>query len=283
MKQDWLWLFLKGLAMGAADVVPGVSGGTIALITGIYERLVGALSRLDIRQPFKSIDWRLFVPLGLGIVVAVLLFANVIHGALENFPGQTYAFFFGLILVSAWLVWQKITSPPAFAGTSPWKRRGDVSSFGAIAMGIVFAYLFVGLNPLESDHSLLTVFLSGAVAIMAMMLPGISGSFLLLFLGQYEFILNAVRGLVLPVLIVFVLGIAAGVLVFSRVLKHLMQKHRSLTMAFLVGMMLGSLRLPYREIVAAGTSLISVIAFVVIGFAGVLLLERLAQSLYDRS
>ena len=263
--KDYFGLYLKGMAMGAADVVPGVSGGTVALIVGVYERLLQSINKIDIRRLFSTIDFEFFLPLGAGIGTSLFVFAGVIHSALTFFPGQTYAFFLGLIVVSAWLVWQGI-------------ERKDAQAIMALILGVIAAYVFVGLNPIEGSHSLPIVFGSGFIAIIAMMLPGISGSFLLLLLGQYEYVLGAVRSLNIGVLVVFSVGCLAGVFAFSRILEYLMTQYRAVTLSFLVGMMVGSLRLPYQEILNSQISLWNVVVYVLVGSAVVWSIEKMGRN-----
>ena len=173
-----LIIFLKGLFMGAADIIPGVSGGTIALITGIYERLINAISRINLKfilfflrgdferskKNFKEIDFPLFIPLLLGIVVAIFTLSKVILFFLTAYTPFMYAFFFGLILASAIFIY---------------KHTGELSlkNILFIIIGFLFAFLFLGLNVIQINHSLPVVFISGAIAICAMILPGISGAF----------------------------------------------------------------------------------------------------------
>jgi putative membrane protein len=263
--QNWILIFFKGAGMGIADLIPGVSGGTVALITGIYERIVTNLGALSFKNFWRTIDWKLFLPLAAGAGSAILLFSNLMHWLLEKFPGQTYALFFGLILVSAWLMIKELKS-----------SRG----LGlAMLVGVALAYWFSGLRAIETDHSLITLFLSGMVAIMAMLLPGVSGSFLLLLLGQYEYVLNAVRTFDWPVVLVFWSGCVMGIISFSRLLKYLVSHHRLLTLGFLTGLMIGSLRLPYTVIRAAETEVGAALFFALLGIGLVLGIEGAAAKL----
>ncbi|MEX0649933.1 MAG: DUF368 domain-containing protein [Candidatus Andersenbacteria bacterium] len=262
MDKAWKTYF-KGIIMGAADVVPGVSGGTMALILGIYEKLLGAIADVRLRHPIKTINWSFFIPLGLGIGTSILLLSRIVHIALEQYSGPTFAFFFGLIAVSGYILFRKL------------KRKGAGEAI-ALLIGAICAYLFVGLNPIEGIHTLPVIFFSGMVAIMAMILPGISGSFLLLFLGQYEYVLTAIKNWEFATLIVFSLGCAVGLFSFAHFLKRLLATYESLTLAFLIGVIIGSLRLAVHEITAADTSLVLVVIFAVLGFLAVLGLEQLA-------
>ncbi len=273
-------IFLRGLFMGTADVIPGVSGGTIALITGIYERLIHAISRIDFRfilylfegdfkrfkqNALEEIDYELFIPLFLGIGLAILTMSKVISFLLTNYPAVTFAFFFGLILSSAIFVYNHVDEL-------------NIKNFASLVIGFIFAIIFVGLNPIQANHTLPIIFLSGAIAICAMILPGISGAFVLLLLNQYEYMINALNNLQLVEIITFMIGALVGILSFSRVLDYLLTHHKSITMAFLVGLMIGTLRLPYERIVVSMESPVSIIIAAVIGFAIVFILEKRFES-----
>lgn len=250
---DSLVIFLKGLFMGSADIIPGVSGGTIALITGIYERLVGGISKISFsfvnplikgdfsgfKKAFREeIDYEFFIPLLSGIGLAFLLLSKVILILLNNFRAYTFSFFLGLILASAYFVYKE-------------KEGVTIKTFISLVVGIVFGALFVGfvaLDPSRANHSLIVIFFSGLIAICAMILPGISGSFVLLLLGQYEYMLGSLNKLVLSDIIVFITGAAIGILSFSKLLNYLLDHYKTITMSFLVGLMVGTLRLPLTEI-----------------------------------
>jgi putative membrane protein len=269
-------IFLRGLFMGSADIIPGVSGGTIALITGIYERLIHAISRIDFRfilylfkgdfKRFKQsvvqeIDFALFIPLLLGISIAVLTMSKVISFLLVAYPAATFAFFFGLIFASAIFVYKHVDEL-------------NVKNIAFLIIGFIFAIIFVGLNPIQANHSLPIIFISGAIAICAMILPGISGAFMLLLLNQYEYMINALNHLQFSEIITFCMGALIGILSFSRFLNYLLTHHKSVTMAFLVGLMIGTLRLPYEKIVGSVESPVVIVVVAAIGFILVFLLER---------
>ena len=278
--KEKLLIFLRGMFMGIADVIPGVSGGTVALITGIYERLILAIRGLNVRflvhflkgdrekakQSLLSMDLRLLVPLMLGIAAAFLAFSRVISFMLEFYPANTYAFFFGLILASAGFVYRHVGSI-------------DYRAVISALLGFLFAFLFTGLGTLQASHSLPVIFFSGAISICAMMLPGISGAFILLFLGQYEYMLGALLSLDIPVIAVFALGALAGLVSIVRVLGYLLKRHKSVTMAFLIGLMLGALRLPYQNIADSTFSLPLVVITGAAGFFIVIGMEKAAESL----
>lgn len=273
--KEHLLMFLRGLIMGIADIIPGVSAGTMALITGIYERLVGAIDginrffvkhlfKLEFRKAcrnFKKIDFALFVPVLLGIAVALFSLAHIMDYLLVEWTSITYAFFFGLILASAVFVFHK---------TDKNRSRG----FFYLIIGFIFAFWFVGLKALEANHSLPILFLSAMVAICATMLPGISGAFMMVLLNQYETVIASLKNLWFDNLLALVLGALVGVLAFSKLLNFLLKKHRSETMFFLVGLMLGSLRLPYDKILVAGNHYLFALIAVVIGFLIVFFLEK---------
>ncbi len=275
--EDFFLIFIRGLFMGTADIMPGVSGGTIALITGIYERLVHSISKINFKfiKPFlkgdmslswkilkEEVDFSLFIPLGLGIGLAIISMAQVMSFMLENYTAFTYAFFSGLILASAYIVYKEIDGI-------------CVKGFISLLAGLIGAFLFVGLNPIQANHSLPIIFLSGLLAICAMILPGISGAFVLLLLNQYEYMLNALNNVSLPDIFAFGAGAALGIVVFSRVLDYLLRNYESFTMAFLVGLMLGTLRLPYQKLeITDSGSLLPLLIIGLVGFGLVMVLEK---------
>ena len=275
--KEFLTIFLKGIFMGSADIIPGVSGGTIALITGIYERLVHAISSINFTfvkpllkgnmSEFKSkllyeIDFALFIPLILGIGIAFLTLAKVITYLLVNQTAYTFSFFLGLILASAYILYTKLDGL-------------NIKLIIATIIGIILAYVFVGLNPIAANHSLPVLFVSGLIAICAMILPGISGSFLLLLLGQYQYMLNALNNLNIVEILVFIVGAVIGILGFSKILNYLLENHESLTMAFLIGIMLGSLRLPVIKVTTTlNGSWILCIVLAIIAIVLIVVMER---------
>ena len=276
--KEGLLIFLRGLFMGMADVIPGVSGGTVALITGIYERLIFAIKGLNVRfllyllkgdlpkakKSFLDIDFGFLIPLGIGVGTAFLIFSRVIKFLLDFYPANTYAFFFGLILASAGFVYKHVSGI---------NRKTVVSAI----CGATFAFLFIGLETLQASHSLPVIFFSGMIAICAMILPGISGAFILLFLGQYEFMLAALHTMDSTLIAVFMAGALAGLIIMVRVMGYLLRKHKSVTMAFLVGLMLGALRLPYQNVVSSAFSLPFVLVSAIVGFFLVVILEKLGS------
>ncbi len=265
--------------MGSADIVPGVSGGTIALITGIYGHLVEAISRINfgfIKPLFKGdlkgfwiqlldeVDFKFFIPLVLGIGVAFLTLAKVVTFCMDVYPAWTYSFFLGLIIASAVILFKKL-------------NKISLKNVLFAALGCVLTYIFVSLNPIAANHSMIILFFSGMIAICAMILPGISGSFLLLLLGQYKYMLEALHSLRLTEIIVFVVGALIGILGFSKILNYLLKNHEEVTMAFLIGVMLGSLKVPGVEIINSVSmnfaGLFPCLIVAVIGFALIIILE----------
>ena len=242
--------------MGFADVIPGVSGGTMALITGIYEELIGAIESFDpkialdlvrgkfgdFREGLKDIEYGFLAPLVLGIGLALLAGSQIVRYLLEHFPPYTYSFFFGLILASAFLLYFEVPEVRFTALLS--------SLIGAFA-----AIMIIGVSGGNFGHGLPFIFLAGAIAICAMILPGISGAFILLLLGQYEYILDAIGGVpaTLPTLAVFITGAAAGVISFSRLLSFALERWRSETLGFLIGLMIGALRKPFEVLLESAS------------------------------
>ena len=275
--KEIILIFLKGLFMGSADIVPGVSGGTIALITGIYERLISAISsiRFSFLKPLlkgnftdfkekliEEIDFELFIPLILGIGIAFISLAKVISYLLDTQTAYTFSFFLGLILASAYILYAKLDN-------------FNIKLIIISIIGIILSYIFVGLNPIATNHSLVVIFISGLIAICAMILPGISGSFLLLLLGQYQYMLNALNSRNLIEIFVFGIGAVIGILGFSKLLNYLLERYESATMAFLIGIMVGTLRLPVMKITATiQGSWIPCIILALIAFALIILLEK---------
>ena len=230
----------RGMCMGAADVVPGVSGGTMAFILGIYGELIEAirsvnarfirsLLSLRLREAMDMVPWRFLGALVLGILIAVFSLARLLAWLLENQPVFIWSFFFGLILASILTVGRNL-------------GRWNVSAVIWAALGTTGAYFLVGLVPVNTPEAPWFLFLSGAIAICAMILPGISGSFILVLLGKYHFVLAAVNERNVFVLAVVVAGALFGILSFSRLLSWLLKKHHDMAVALLLGLMLGSLR-----------------------------------------
>jgi len=298
--QDYFVIGLKGMAMGAADVVPGVSGGTIAFISGIYEELLSTISNVNlsllktlktsgIKAAWKQLNGSFLTALFLGIFVSIVSLAKVIKHLLESQPILLWSFFFGLVLASIIYIAKQITD---------WNFK----AFLVLIIGAVLAYFITTLNPLVSENSSsLFVFLAGAIAICAMILPGISGSFILVLLGAYKPVLEAINNRDFKTILVFMAGAVVGLLTFSRVLKWLFKNHKNLTLALLTGFIIGSLNKiwPWKETLTwrinsrgvevpfnqqsispfsfdEDPQLIMAIAFAVLGFVLILGMEKLA-------
>jgi len=247
LKVDF-WLFLKGVLMGAADVVPGVSGGTIAFITGIYEHLLLSLQSIlpalvelikkrNFSSFWKRINGAFLMTLFSGILLSVLILAKLIIYLLINHPIPLWSFFFGLIVASVSIVGKQI---------SEWNIR----LFVFIVAGALIAYFLSQLSPASVEHNYLNAFLSGLVAICAMILPGISGSFILVMLGTYSFILGAIKDFDVIVLAIFALGCLIGLLSIANVLVWAFSRFRNMTLALLTGFMIGALTKvwPWKEV-----------------------------------
>ncbi|GAB3462547.1 DUF368 domain-containing protein [Azotobacter salinestris] len=244
-----LLLFLKGAAMGAADVVPGVSGGTVAFITGIYDELLHSIGRLPdalplllrgrVAEAWQRANATFLLILLSGILGSVFSLARLITWLLEHQPIPLWSFFFGLILVSSWLVGREIS-------------RWSWPSWLSLVVGASLAWWITVSAPMQWGHDPLSLFFAGAIAICAMILPGISGSFLLVLMGLYGFVLDAVKGFDLSVLLVFAAGCACGLLSFARLLSWMLDNIRNLTLTFLTGLMIGSLNKvwPWKQTLA---------------------------------
>ena len=233
-------ILMRGLAMGAADIVPGVSGGTVAFITGIYPRLLNSLRSFDMQclrllwardigAAWRHVDGGFLAWLLTGILISVFTLARLLGYLLQHYPEPLWAFFFGLILASALLLYGQM-------------NRREWLHLGALAAGAAVA-LWVALSPRSElfASGYVAVFLAGFIAVCAMILPGISGSFILVLLGMYPLVLAAVNGLDIPFLVVLVGGAACGLLCFSRVLHWLLSRYRDVTVALLTGFLFGSL------------------------------------------
>jgi len=236
---DSLLLGLKGMAMGAADIVPGVSGGTIAFITGIYEELITSLNNINFRaimilrkDGLKSfwnhINGNFFIFLLAGIAISLVSLVRIVTYLLENEPVLIWSFFFGLIIASIVLIGKRVNY---------WR----LTTIVAILVGTVFALWISSIQTIANVDANWYIFLSGAIAICAMILPGISGSFILLLMGSYHMILNGLKNLDLLVIGLFGSGCVVGLISFSRLLKYLFNKFHDQTVALLTGFMIGSL------------------------------------------
>jgi putative membrane protein len=260
-KKSFIGLVARGLGMGAADVVPGVSGGTIAFITGIYEEFLETISNLNFglikiwrKEGFKAMwekmNGRFLLAIFLGVGISVVSLAKILEYLLENHDILLWSFFFGLILASVWLVGKSID-------------KWNVLNISGLILGAVTAYIITITSPASGSESLLYIFICGAIAICAMILPGISGSFILLLLGAYTTVLGSVSGLLDALkakdwgaltsngltMAVFMIGCVFGLIAFSKLLNWLFKKSKNLIIAILTGFLIGSLNKiwPWKE------------------------------------
>ncbi len=248
---SYLLITLKGIGMGAADVIPGVSGGTIAFLTGIYEELLNSIKSINskaakllftgkIKEFWKHINGNFLVALILGIGISFISLAKLMTYLMEHQPIPLWSFFFGLILVSAFMIFKDINFK-------------DFKNILSLVVGIAFGVAICLISPAQTSNSLWFIFLCGAIAICAMILPGISGSFILLLLGKYQYVLTAINTLTDPslasqlshqaiiIVLVFIAGAAIGITSFSHLLSWMLKKFYMITISFLGGLMLGSL------------------------------------------
>ena len=287
-------LGLRGFCMGAADVVPGVSGGTIAFVTGIYEELICAIRSIDrgfarllialrFREALTRVPWQFLGTLGIGILLAVVTLARGIQWMLHHRPELIWAFFFGLVVASVFVVRKRVVA---------WRVPTWIT---AVAAALLF-YVVVGLVPVQTPDSPWFLFLCGVISISAMILPGISGSFILVLLGKYEYLLAALNNRDLVPIVVFAGGAAVGILSFARVLSWIFRRQHDLTVAALTGFMVGSLRKiwPWKEDGAGLATnarrvqlnvlpeaidgeLTAAVGLALLGFAIVVFLDRLSE------
>lgn len=293
---------LKGMAMGAADVVPGVSGGTIAFISGIYEELLSSVSSVNfkslqilrkegLKSFWKAINGNFLAALLVGIFISIISLAKLISWALENEPILVWSFFFGLVLASIIYVGKQI---------SEW----DFIVISVLVFGIGFAYYITTLEPIITENSsLLFIFMAGAIAICAMILPGISGAFILVLLGAYKPVLDAIDEKDIKLLAALAFGAIVGLLTFSKILKWLFVRYRNLTLAILTGFIIGSLNKiwPWKEVISwrvnskgeqvpfneesifpnafnGDPQLFMAIVLAIFGFSMILILEKLSKN-----
>ena len=293
--KDYGFLVLKGMGMGAADVVPGVSGGTIAFIVGIYEELIDSIKSINgttLKQLFtgkiaafwKGINANFLLSIVGGIGISIFSLAKIITYLLVYHPILVWSFFFGLVLASTWFVSKDI-------------KQWNWKSILSFIIGAIIAYYITVATPAETPTNLFFIFLCGAIAICAMILPGISGSFILVLLGKYFYIMEAVKTLNIPVMLVFICGAAIGITSFSRVLSYALRRFHDTTIAVLAGFMLGSLNKvwPWKETIETYTDshgvikplveanilpdqlLWEAVGLMIFGFAIVYFLEKLSM------
>ena len=252
-RKDYMLLALKGMGMGAADVVPGVSGGTIAFIVGIYEELIDSIKSINTKalalffkgnfsEFWKTVNGSFLLSIVLGIGISVFSLAKVITFLLTTYPILIWSFFFGLVLSSTYFVSKEI-------------KVWNLSRYIAFALGALIAFYITVATPAETPTDLWFIFLCGAIAICAMILPGISGSFILVLLGKYFYIMEAVKSFNIPIILTFIAGASIGIVSFSNVLSYLLKRFHDITIAILGGFMLGSLNKvwPWKEVVETYT------------------------------
>lgn len=249
--RDYFVLMLKGVAMGASDIVPGVSGGTMAFIMGIYQELIDsiravgqppflrALFQFHIRKIFEIVNWKFLLALLIGIGTAVVTLSSGLEWLLENQPVYLWSFFFGLVLASVYTVSKRINQwrPPLLL---------------ILGLATLAAFFLVGAVPLDTPNDWWFLFLSGALAICAMILPGISGAFILVLLGKYQFVLSAVNSRDIISIGIVGIGAVIGLVTFAQIIGYFFKRYHDYTIAALTGLMIGSLRKiwPWRMDVA---------------------------------
>ena len=319
MKEN-IFLFLKGFGMGAANIIPGVSGGTIALITGIYERLIAALHNFDyvavklffkfkFKKLFDKVDGGFLTVLLLGVVVSTFTLARLMKYLLANHETFLWAFFFGLILASIFIVMKRI-------------KKWNLLIMLWFIIGTVAAYLITSSKSIDTPNTPLYIFLSGFIAIIAMILPGISGSYILLIIGKYKFAIDLVSSLTsyfknvlagilkgdfskvislfpaseVGLTVIFIVGCVLGLVIFSKLLNWLFKKFHDATITVLAGFMFGSLNIiwPWKKTVGTfidphgvqqkiqenifplevNQMFFYIIGFIVIGFVVVYVIEK---------
>jgi len=304
--KDNLLLFAKGLAMGGADVVPGVSGGTVAFISGIYEELIDSIKAVNIdslkvllKGEFKEfwvqINGNFLIVLFTGIAISLKSLATLMTYLMEHNPIQLWSFFLGLILISSIVILRQI-------------KKWSVGVALAGIIGIIASYYLTSLAPAQTNDSYLMIFLSGALAICAMILPGISGAFILLIIGKYQLVVGALGNLDLGIIAVFIAGAAFGILLFVRLISWLLNSYHNYAIAVLAGFMMGSLNKiwpwkqdlafdinrhgeqfatvqknitpnQYLEITGNSPHIMHAILFMAVGFFIVVVIEKIALSL----
>lgn len=289
--KDYAILTLKGMGMGAADVVPGVSGGTIAFIVGIYDELINSIKSINgeslkllfsgnLKAFWQYIHANFLFSILLGIGISVFSLAKVITWLLVAHPVLVWSFFFGLVLASTWFVSKDI-------------KEWNWKTIAGFVAGVIIAFYITIATPAETSAEWWFIFICGAIAICAMILPGISGSFILVLLGKYFFIMEAVKTLNIKVMLIFAAGAFIGITTFSRVLSYALKYFRNITLAVLTGFMLGSLNKvwPWKEkietmadghIIELESNILpsgqvwEAVALALIGFFSVYFLEKLS-------
>ena len=280
-KSDYLILFFKGVFMGIADAMPGISGGTIALLVGIYEELVNTISRLNLRiisefrirdfnSFWKKINGNFLITLILGISISLISFVKVSASLLENYPLFVWSFFLGLIFATIYVIFKLINK---------WYLTNFIILFFCIFFSVYISSFTVDVT---NEISLLYIFMSGIIASSAMILPGISGSLVLVILGVYTYMIKSLDNLELVVIFTFIFGSLIGLLSFSKILKYLFKNYRDLTYTIMLGLVIGSIEKawPWNKELAVEISNLNMffsISLVIFGLIIVLLVERLKK------
>ena len=277
-KSDYLILFFKGVFMGIADAMPGISGGTIALLVGIYEELVNTISRLnlhiisefkirDFNSFWKKINGNFLITLILGISISLISFVKVSASLLENYPLFVWSFFLGLIFATIYVIFKLINK---------WYLTNFIILFFCIFFSVYISSFTVDVT---NEISLPYIFISGIIASSAMILPGISGSLVLVILGVYTYMIKSLDNLELVVIFTFIFGSLIGLLSFSKILKYLFKNYRDLTYTMMLGLVIGSIEKawPWNKELAVEISNLNMffsISLVIFGLIIVLLVER---------
>ncbi|MDB9786710.1 DUF368 domain-containing protein [Bacteriovoracaceae bacterium] len=302
-KKDSALLFLKGCAMGTADIIPGVSGGTVAFVTGIYSNLIAAISSIDANflkqlltgklfQAISIVHTRFLLPLSLGIACAIIIMARPMHYFIVHHQIHTWSIFLGLIAASILVMGKQI------------EKFYVPRNLITIILGAVLAYTLIGVIPVQTPNNALIIFFTGAIGATAMILPGISGAFILLLLGKYEYITQCIRNPFVVenfmTIIIFSLGFFTGLISFSKLLKFLLKKHQQYILCLLTGFMIGAMRKiwPWKSVIQEkiirgktyvlqeanvlppeyNSSFFWAIALAILGFAIVLLIDSLSTN-----
>ena len=275
---DFIKLFFKGVFMGIADAMPGVSGGTIALLVGIYEELIKSISELNIslfselkkngfNSFWKKLNGNFLLVLSLGIGISLISFVKISANLLENFPLFIWSFFLGLIFATIYVIYKMINN---------W----SVLSLFFLVISILFSLFLSSFSIYETTEiSLLFILFSGIIASSAMILPGISGSLILVILGVYAYLIKSIDNLEFIVIFTFILGAIIGLLGFSRILKYLFKNHRNVTYTIMLGLVIGSIEKvwPWNKsfsVELSNLNLLLSISLVILGFIIVFLLEK---------
>jgi putative membrane protein len=275
MKKRNLLIPLYGVFMGISDSIPGVSGATIALILGIYENFISAWSfvfsnLLNFKTLTKSREFRFLILLYIGVFLGMFSTLGFIDFLINNYQTSVFSFFSGLIIGSIFFLGSDILKNPDFKNT---QKSKYLSFFISAAIGFLVAFYISGAKFLVEQHGFLIIFSSGFLAISAMIVPGISGAYVLLLLNQYSYIVKAVNDFNFSVLITFVLGIVLGLASISRLLKWVLDKFYLATMFFLMGLMVGGLRAPISKI----DNFVSFLIFALIGAIVIIIIERFGR------